>query len=112
MKKSQVQVLERSQPVLPIGLGWNVPEEPEIHLVMDNYGTHEHPKVRAWVARRSRFHVHFAPTHSSWLNQVERWFGLISAQVYGFAGYRVHQGEKRDPYCPGERGRRHGDCFN
>jgi hypothetical protein len=111
-EESQVQALERSQPVLPIGLGCNDPEELDTHLVLDNYATHEHPEVRAWFARRPRFHVHFAPTHSSWLNQVERWFGLISAQVCGFAGCRVHQGAKRDPYCPAERGRRHGDCFN
>ena len=44
---------------------------------MDNYGTHKHPRVRAWFARRPRFHVHFTPTYASWLNQVERWFGLI-----------------------------------
>jgi hypothetical protein len=111
-EESQVQALERSQPVLPSGLGWNVPEERDSHLVMDNYGTHEHPEVRAWFARRPRFCVHFTPTHSSSLNPVERWFGLISAQVWGFAGYRVHQGAERDPHCPAERGRRHGGCFN
>jgi transposase len=50
----------------------------ELHLVLDNYGTHKHPKVVAWLKRHSRFHVHFIPTSSSWLNQVERWFGKLS----------------------------------
>ena len=129
-EKSQIQALERSQPVLPMGLGYvegithdyfrhgtttlfaaldivngsvigqckprhrhqeflsflkhiesNVPEELDIHLIMDNYVTHKHPKVRAWFARRPRFHVHFTPTYASWLNQVERWFGLISQRA-------------------------------
>jgi transposase len=129
-EKSQVQALERSQPVLPMGLGYvegvthdyfrhgtttlfaaldiangtvlgqcktrhrhqeflsflrhierNVPENLEVHLVMDNYATHKHPKVRAWFAKRPRFHVHFTPTYASWLNQVERWFGLITQRA-------------------------------
>lgn len=45
---------------------------------MDNYGTHKTPTVRAWLARHPRFHAHFAPTSSSWLNQVERWFATLS----------------------------------
>ena len=49
-----------------------------LHLVVDNYATHKHPKTRAWLAKRPRFHVHFTPTYASWLNQVERWFGLIT----------------------------------
>ena len=44
---------------------------------MDNYSTHGHPKVRAWFAKRPRYHLHFTPTYASWLNQVERWFALI-----------------------------------
>ena len=58
-----------------------VPEGEEIHLVVDNSATHKHAKVRAWLARHPRFHVHFTPTYSSWLNQVERWFGLISQRA-------------------------------
>lgn len=129
-EKSQCQALERTQPVLPMGLGYvegvthdyvrhgtttlfaaldvasgeviaqckprhrhqeflaflnhidrNVPEELDIHIICDNYSTHKHPKVRAWLAKRPRYHVHFTPTYASWLNQVERWFGLISQQA-------------------------------
>ena len=56
----------------------NVPADLDVHLVVDNYATHKHPKTRAWLAKRPRFHVHFTPTYASWLNQVERWFGLIT----------------------------------
>jgi len=55
-----------------------VPEDLDIHLVMDNYGTHKTEKVRAWFAARPRYHVHFTPTSASWVNLVERFFGLIS----------------------------------
>jgi putative transposase len=129
-EKSQVQALERTQPMLPMGLGYleglthdykrhgtttlfaalnlldgsvlaqckarhrhqeflaflrhieaNVPAELDLHLVLDNYATHEHPKVRAWLARRPRWHVHYTPTHASWLNQVERFFALITQRA-------------------------------
>ena len=50
------------------------PPEKEIHLIVDNYATHKHPKVEKWLARRPRFHVYFTPTSSSWLNMVERFF--------------------------------------
>jgi putative transposase len=129
-EKTQVQALERTQPVLPMGLGYvegithdyirhgtttlfaaldvangsiitqckpkhrhqeflsflrhieaQVPEHLDVHLICDNYGTHKHAKVRAWFAKRPRFHVHFTPTYSSWLNQVERWFALITHQA-------------------------------
>lgn len=50
------------------------PAELELHLIADNYSTHKHPKVKAWLARRPRFHMHFVPTSSSWLNLVERFF--------------------------------------
>lgn len=46
----------------------------DLHLIVDNYGTHKHPRVLAWLARHPRFHFHFTPTSSSWLNLVERWF--------------------------------------
>jgi transposase len=45
-----------------------------LHLIVDNYGTHKHPRVKAWLRRHARFHLHFIPTSSSWLNMVERWF--------------------------------------
>ena len=50
------------------------PEEKELHLIVDNYATHKHPKVKRWLARHPRFHVHFTPTSASWLNMVERFF--------------------------------------
>ena len=50
----------------------------DIHLVMDNYGTHKTPTIRDWFARNPRFHVHFTPTSASWLNQVERWFATLT----------------------------------
>lgn len=52
----------------------HTPLELELHLIVDNYGTHKHEKVRAWLARHPRFHMHFTPTGSSWLNMVERFF--------------------------------------
>ena len=50
------------------------PAELDLHLIVDNYATHKHPKVKAWLKRHPRFHLHFVPTSSSWLNMVERWF--------------------------------------
>jgi len=50
----------------------------ELHLIIDNYATHKHPKVQRWLARHPRFHIHFTPTSSSWLNMVERWFGELT----------------------------------
>jgi len=52
-----------------------------LHLVMDNYGTHKHPNVKAWLKRHRRFVAHFVPTSSSWLNLVERWFGELTAKA-------------------------------
>ncbi len=127
---SQIQALERTQPMLPMGLGYvegvthddvrhgtttlfaaldvrtgdviaqckprhrhqeflqflrhidaNVPADLDVHLIVDNYGTHKHAKVKAWLVRHPRYHLHFTPTYSSWLNQVERWFALISARA-------------------------------
>ena len=60
------------------------PGDTPLHLVMDNYGTHKHPKVQAWLKRHPRFIPHFVPTSSSWLNLVERWFGeLTSKRIRG-----------------------------
>lgn len=50
------------------------PPGPNLHLIVDNYGTHKHPRVKTWLRRHPRFHLHFTPTSSSWLNLVERWF--------------------------------------
>ena len=136
-EKSQVQALERTQPLLPLGLGYvegvthdyfrhgtttlfaaldvldgkvvtmckprhrhqefiaflnhldrNVPAGLEVHLIADNYGTHKHAKVKAWLARHPRYHLHYTPTYASWLNQVERWFGLITQQAIRRGSFR------------------------
>lgn len=129
-EKSQIQALDRTQPMLPMGLGYvegvthdyirhgtttlfaaldiasgeviaqckprhrhqeflsflrhieaNVPEDLDVHLIADNYATHKHPKVKAWLAKRPRYHIHFTPTYASWINQVERWFGIITQKA-------------------------------
>jgi putative transposase len=129
-EESQVQALERTQPMLPLGLGYvegvthdyvrhgtttlfaaldvasgevltqckprhrhqeflaflkhvdaSIPEGLEVHLVMDNYATHKHAKVRRWLAARPHYHVHFTPTCASWLNQVEIWFNIITQRA-------------------------------
>jgi transposase len=136
-EKSQIQALNRTQPVLPMGLGYvegithdyvrhgtttlfaaldvasgnvitqckphhrhqeflsflkhidrNVPKELDIHLVIDNYSTHKHAKVCTWLAAHPRYHVHYTPTYASWLNQVERWFGLITQQAIRRGSFR------------------------
>lgn len=136
-EKSQVQALERTQPVLPIGMGYvegvthdyirhgtttlfaaldvasgqvitqckrrhrhqeflaflkhldkNVPEELELHLIVDNYATHKHPKVKQWLSARPRYHVHYTPTYASWLNQVEIWFNLITQKAIRRGSFR------------------------
>ncbi len=56
------------------------PVEMKLHLVMDNYGTHKHPRVQIWLQRHPRFVPHFVPTSSSWLNLVERWFGELTGK--------------------------------
>jgi transposase len=56
----------------------SVPAELEVHLILDNYGTHKTATIRRWLAKRPRFHVHFTPTSASWINMVERWFGELT----------------------------------
>jgi transposase len=58
----------------------NIPRKLDVHLILDNYATHKHPSVKAWLAARPRYHVHFTPTSSSWLNAVERFFAEITAK--------------------------------
>jgi len=126
-EKSQIQALDRTQPILPLRPGLperqthdyqrhgtttlfaalnvlegtvigecqprhrhqefvrfldridqSVDTDLDIHLVLDNYGTHKHPEVKKWLTARPRYHVHFTPTSSSWLNQIERWFAEIT----------------------------------
>ena len=56
----------------------NIPADLDVHIILDNYGTHKTQMIRHWFAKRPRFHVHFTPTYGSWLNQVERWFGQLT----------------------------------
>jgi transposase len=126
-EKSQIQALERTQPLLPLRPGiparqthdymrhgtttlfaalnmldgtvigdcmprhrhqefirflqiinTKTPNDLGLHLIVDNYGTHKHPRVQRWLKRHPRFHLHFIPTSSSWVNMVERWFVEIS----------------------------------
>jgi DDE superfamily endonuclease len=63
-EKSGIQALERT-----------------LHIIVDHYATHKHPRVKRWFAARPRFHVHFTPTYASWLNQVEIWFNRITQQA-------------------------------
>ncbi len=55
-----------------------IPESLPVHLILDNYGTHKAPTIRQWLLKRPRFHLHFTPTGTSWINLVERWFALIT----------------------------------
>ena len=129
-EKSQVQALERTQPLLPLGFGYAegvthdylrhgtttlfaaldvatgkvigrclkrhrhqefltflrdidraTPKRLDLDLIVDNYATHKHPKVKAWLAKHPRFHLHFTPTSGSWLNLVERFFGLVTEEA-------------------------------
>ena len=65
-----------------------VPADLDVHLVMDNYATHKTPLIRNWLAKRPRWHVHLTPTSSSWLNQVERFFALITERKIRRGIYR------------------------
>ena len=56
----------------------DTPRKQDLHLILDNYGTHNHPNVKTWLQHHPRFHLHFTPTSSSWLNLIERWFGEIT----------------------------------
>ena len=70
-----------------------VPSDVEVHLILDNYSTHKSAQVKAWLKpkKRQRFHFHFTPTSSSWLNQVERWFGLITERMIRRGTFRSVQ---------------------
>ncbi len=58
----------------------NVPPDLDVHIIADNYATHKAPTIRAWLAKNPRFHMHFIPTHSSWLNEVEGWFSILTTK--------------------------------
>ncbi|MET8957863.1 IS630 family transposase [Streptomyces sp. NPDC004393] len=144
-EKSQVQALDRSQPVLPMMPGMperrthdyvrhgtttlfaafniadgtvigethrqhratefkkflttidkTVPEGLDVHVVCDNYGTHKTPAIKAWLAKHPRFHLHFTPTGSSWINQVERWFGFLTDQLIRRGVHKSVQSLEKD----------------
>ena len=139
-EKSQIQALDRTQPMLPLSPGLpekrthdyvrhgtttlfaaldvatgkvigethrrhrsseflqflrtieaNVPSMLDIHLVMDNYGTHKTDTIKRWLAARPRFHVHFTPTSASWMNQVERWFSTLTERCIRRGTHRSTQ---------------------
>ena len=136
-EKSQIQALERTQPMLPMGIGYvegvthdyrrhgtttlfaaldtakgtvitqcrhrhrhqeyldflrqiekNVPTGLDVHVIVDNYATHKHPRVKRWFAARPRFQVHFTPTYASWLNQVEIWFNRLTQRAIRRGSFR------------------------
>ena len=58
----------------------SVPPPLDVHIIMDNYGTHKTPRIRQWFAKRPRFHVHFTPTYASWISLVERWFSALTTR--------------------------------
>ncbi len=66
----------------------NTPKNKELHLIADNYATHKHPEVKAWLAKHPRFHMHFTPTSASWLNMVERFFRDLSENQLRRAAFR------------------------
>ena len=92
-------------------------------MILDNYGTHKHPKVQTWLAKHPRFHLHFTPTSSSWLNLVERWFRELTDKRirrgtfgehsgFGTGHQRIHCREQRCPEAlrlDGERGKDFGE---
>lgn len=73
-----------------------VPEDLDVHLILDNYATHKTPAIQKWLARRPRFHVHYTPTYSSWLNLVERWFATLSERKIKRASHRSTRELERD----------------
>ena len=73
-----------------------VPEGLDVHLVCDNYGTHKSPAIRRWLTQHPRFHVHYTPTYSSWINQVERWFAYLTEQLLRRSDHRSVQALESD----------------
>jgi transposase len=73
-----------------------VPADLDVHLICDNYATHKSPTIAKWLAAHPRFHMHFTPTYSSWLNQVERWFGMLTDQKLRRGTHRSIQALEKD----------------
>jgi len=66
----------------------NVPQQLDVHFILDNYGTHKTQLIRDWLAKRPRFRPHFTPTSASWLNLVERWFAQLTDKQIRRGGHR------------------------
>ena len=73
-----------------------VPDELDVHLVCDNYGTHKSPAIRRWLQQHPRFHLHYTPTYSSWINQVERWFAYLTDDLLRRSDHRSVQALEKD----------------
>ena len=73
-----------------------IPADLDVHLICDNYSTHKAPVIVKWLAAHPRFHMHFTPTYSSWLNEVERWFGLLTDKKLRRSAHRSIQALERD----------------
>ena len=73
-----------------------VPQALDVHVICDNYGTHKTPTIKAWLGRHPRFHLHFTPTGSSWINQVERWFGFLTDQLLRRGVHKSVQALEKD----------------
>ena len=73
-----------------------VPDHLDVHLVCDNDGTHKTPAIKTWLAAHPRFHMHFTPTYSSWINQVERWFAYLTADLLQRGDHRSVQALERE----------------
>jgi transposase len=73
-----------------------VPAGLDVHLVCDNYGTHKSPAIRTWLDAHPRFHVHYTPTYSSWINQVERWFAYLTDDLLRRSDHRSVQALEKD----------------
>jgi transposase len=73
-----------------------VPAELDVHLICDNLATHKTPAINTWLARHPRFHLHFTPTGSSWINQVERWFGYLTDQLLRRGVHKSVQALEKD----------------
>lgn len=73
-----------------------VPDHLDVHIICDNYSTHKTPAVRTWLANHPRFHMHFTPTYSSWLNQVERFFGFVTQDLLHRSDHRSVQALEKD----------------
>jgi transposase len=79
-----------------ITLDQQIPADLDVHLICDNYATHKAPAVATWLGAHPRFHMHFTPTYSSWLNQVERWFGLLTDKKLRRGAHRSIQALEKD----------------